>query len=54
MPLISPTARRETLVRAEERDSLLVSSTQFREAKSPTMNVKVTRMGELCSTDLAR
>ena len=46
MPLVSPNARRETLVRAEERDSLLVSSVQFREAEAPTLNVKVTRNGE--------
>ncbi len=41
MPRNSPNARRETLVRAEERDSLLVSSLKFREAKAPLMNVRV-------------
>ena len=41
MPLGSPNARRETLVRAEERDSLLVSSLKFHEAQAPTMDVKV-------------
>jgi len=40
MPLGSPNARRETLVRAEERDSLLVSSLKFHEAQAPTMDVK--------------
>ncbi len=45
MPLISPSARRETLVRAEERDSLLVSSFDFHEAKAPTTDNKVTRNG---------
>ena len=39
MPLNSPNARRETLVRAEERDSLLVSSLKCHKAKTPTMDV---------------
>ncbi len=36
MPLNSPNARRETLVRAEERDNLLVSSSELHAAKAPT------------------